>query len=600
MALAVVSMPVLLPCQGPNFETAAPAIADANSTESGGYLLAIPGVDDDFILFSDGQLITRANDTLRLSCYAQRALSIDREFYLVLEFSGRVAPGDAAYPPVGMPVTTLLPQAYVPTGPVDPATFVFYTQVTGTLVGLRSYAGATATVANLAPAQIGEGASNKNVLRGLSVDLALTLVSQDPLGTFAPTGPAQLRADLQTDFAVCATHVDGNPTYNQGPARIAGAWPGVADDYLFLPVGGFVEHADGTADLHGTLRRQNDYDDAFDLDLTLSGRVDPGDLNYPPSGSPIVDLLPSAYVSQGGLVDPDHWHYYTQVTGGLTGLGVNAGGLASLVTSGAVQLGVGADNGNLFFGLAAVLVPTITQQPTARVLQPTGDLALRAVLATTCLLPVPVLTSGLQQTVPSVTEQTLTYTGTDLGWIEQGAIGPTIIGSHQPRNWFTGHVEVVDHSTIELSIPQGMVPGNYPLRFLDIQGATNQAFVTIAAPTSLTLRSEPDRLANEEQHWIVHQGQLTTPAISILLLSFTNTPSSLPGLVDLDIGAGFTDLFVYGAALHDLATGTALFPLQVPANLVGATLYAQTGSFDSSTGNVFPLTASDVATTVYN
>lgn len=600
-AFAVTCLLLQAPCQGPTYETATPALTDSFSTESGGYLLAIPGVFDDFILFSDGQVVTRNDGTLRLSCFAQRALSIDREFYLTLEFAGRVQPGDAAYPPAGVPITTLEPSAYAPIGPVDPGTFVYYTQVTGTLVGLRSYAGTYATVANVLPAQIGAGASNKNVLRGLSVDLTLTVVSQDPLGYFAPTGPASLRADLHTDFAVCATHVDGNPTYNQGPPRIAGSWPGVADDYLFLPVGGLVEHADGTADLHGTLRRQNDYSDAWDIDLTLAGRVDPGDLTFPPVGSPVQTLLPAAYASQGGPADPDAWHYYTQVTGTLSGLELNAGGAATLATVGAVQLGVGANNGNLFYGLAARLAVTIGTQPPLHLLQPTGDLQVRAVLATTCLLPVPVLTTGITQSVDSVGHQILTYTGTDLGWLEQGAIGPTIVTTGQPHEWFQGYVNVVDHTTIELAIPQGLAPGNYPLRFLDVQSGTNQAYLDILAPTQLTLASETERSADQFQHWVAHQGQLTTPAISILLLSFSNTPSSLPGLVDLQIGAGFTDLFVYGAAVHDLLTGVALFPLpQVPANLTGLTLYAQTGSFDASTGNVFPLTASTVAATTYN
>jgi hypothetical protein len=105
----------------------------------------------------------------------QRASSGDRDFYVELVFSGGIDPG-GGYPPADSPVTTMLPAAYAPTGPVDPSSFDYFTQVTGTMAGLRAFSGARIDVSNSGNVQVGIGANNKNVLSGLACDLDLTVV----------------------------------------------------------------------------------------------------------------------------------------------------------------------------------------------------------------------------------------------------------------------------------------------------------------------------------------------------------------------------------------------------------------------------------------
>ncbi|MBL8755879.1 MAG: hypothetical protein JNK15_21460, partial [Planctomycetes bacterium] len=242
---------------------AAAALADAFATESGGFVLAVPGVADDFVVFADGAFVERANGTARLSVYAQRQGSIDREFLLVLECSGRVAPGSPGYPPAGMPITTLVPAAYAPTGPVDPQGFVYYTQAVGTLTGLRTYAGAAITVTAAGPLQLGAGANNKNVGQGCAVDLLLSVVQQPFLGPLPITGPAQLRCDLRPDLAQCLTHVDADPAASGVGSRAGVGFPGVAADYVFVPGSTLVEDGLGGASLTGGLRSQSNYADAW-------------------------------------------------------------------------------------------------------------------------------------------------------------------------------------------------------------------------------------------------------------------------------------------------------------------------------------------------
>ncbi|HET7843266.1 MAG TPA: hypothetical protein VFL14_03885, partial [Xanthomonadales bacterium] len=227
-ASASLALAMLGPCgaQTAPHSTAIAALADTFATETGGFVLDIPGIAGDFVTFSDGALDVRPDGTARLTVFLQRRTAIDREFMAVLELAGPVTPSDPSYPPAGSPVLTLQPSAYAPAGPVDPTTYVYWTQVTGTLTGLRAFAGAQITATNLGAAQLGLGASNKNVRNGLAVDLALTVVQPPAVGPLSIGGPALLRAELVPSHACCLAHVDSQPAASGGNARLAVDLPG--------------------------------------------------------------------------------------------------------------------------------------------------------------------------------------------------------------------------------------------------------------------------------------------------------------------------------------------------------------------------------------
>lgn len=568
------------------------AVADAFSTEPGGYLCRIPGVADDLVLFADGNLVQRTDGTARLGAFLLRASAIDRLFYVELEFGGRVAPGDANHPPAGSPTLTLAPAAYAPSGPVDPATFVYYTTVNGTFTGLFAYGGERYTASNTTPAQLGIGASNKNVLLGLAVDLTLVPVA----GVTVPTGPAELRADLLDTLPVCLSHVDDLPAWSGSSARRGVDLPGVADDFVFCPAGHFAEHANGSATVTATLRRLADYDDGWQLSLTLSAPLEPGAPNHPPTGHPITQLLPTAYLGGGGPIDPAAYRYYQQGSGTLTGIGANAGGQIQLTLTGAAQLGLGAAQGNPYFGLAADFVATVAQQPTSGAVTITGDLHLAANLATLCILPAPQVTAMSTTSLPNVTEQTLTLTGVELGFAEVVALGPLLLAD-LPRRWFEGNMHVVDHNTIVVSIPQGLPPMSYPLSVLNRSRMSQPVVLDLVAPTTVTLRTEADRLVGEAQHWVTHQGPVQGFAFCLLVVSLSDQPSFAPGIVDLDIGNQFADLILLDVALHDPATGVAVVTLPaIPPTLLGNRLFAQAALMDQF---FFPLHPSDARYTDY-
>jgi hypothetical protein len=589
-----------VPAQATSYNAAVTATADPLATEAAGFLLSIPGVGDDFVLFADGQLEFRPNGTARLSAYLHRSIAFGAAFFVQLEFSGKLEPNDPGYPPAGSPIVTLQPGAYVPNGPIDPATFSYYTQVTGTFTGLRSYQGALITATNLGVTQLGLGANNKNLGNGIAVDLDLQVLQPSTSLPFVPTGPAELRADLMPSLPHCATHVDADPLISSGPNRLAALIPGLASDYVFLPVGTWLEADDGTASLHGLLRRESDYDDQWQCDLQLSGRIDPGQATFPPAGSPVLGLDPSTYLAQGGPIDPDQWRYYATTTGSLIGAGINEGGLIDLTGNGALQVGLGAGQGNLFFGATATLAPVVTTQPTARTITLLGDITLQCNLGTECILPTPQVLTGEGQTIDSLPDLPAIYTGIDLGWCEQVAVDNMIIASTDPRHWYYGNLQVRDHQTVEVVMPQGLAVGPHPVRLLDRSGGTEQLTLQVQAPTSPTLRTESTMLTGEAQHWIMHQGNLQGPVLSYLVLSGSNTPSILPGQISLLLGNQFQQLITVFCGLHDPATGLLVIEIpSMPPVFVGQRIYSQIAMIEIASANILPLPTTNLCITDY-
>jgi len=594
--------PVLAACatlataQAPARATTVAAAPDALAQETGEFVLTVPGVADDFVVFADGQWHVDANGDARLSIFAQRRGALDRDLFLELSFRDRFDPGATGYPPAGSPVTTLAAAAYAPVGPVDPGTFVYFTNVSGTITGLRAFSGLRGSLQSIGNAQVGVGASNKNVGAGLAVELQVTVNQPSGSEPFAPTGTASLRANFVSESDSCASHTDPDPVHVAAGTRDGLAIAGLADDYLLMADTRFVEDDQGGAHLTGTVRSQADRADAWTIDVVFGNRVDPGDVGHPPTAAPIQELLPSSYRSQGGPVDPASWRYYGTASGSLIGRDANAGGELQLLHTGPTHVGVGAGQNNTFFGLALELSVAVTTQPPTNPLAPTGAGSLRANLATECILPQPNVTGGNLQTIDTVTHDKLVFTGDDLGFVEQAALGPFVLGNDE-RRWFDGYVRVLDHQTVEVSIPQALAAGTYPVRLLNPTRISNPLSVDLVEPGTPTLRTELARLPAEPQHWVSHQGNVQGFAFCFVVLSFSDQPSFGPGVVDLGIGNQFSDVTILDVVVQDPNTRASVVTLPaIPASLAGFELFSQSAFMDST---FFPLIPSDVASTDY-
>ncbi len=197
--------------------------------------------------------------------------------------------------------------------------------------------------------------------------------------TFA-LGAGQSRTDVDFGYRKpppamqdCATGAPGDPAYDVNPAGHAFYMPGIGTDFIFTPAPGtFVTLPDGTARLQGTLRSVSNPNNAFTVDVQLSGYS-----STPPADSPKKELRPEAYVENGGPIDPSTWYYYTGFTGTLTGIGNYAGAVINMTRFGpAFQVGVGANGKNTHFGASGWFNVNVVSQPASGNLTPTdrGDI----------------------------------------------------------------------------------------------------------------------------------------------------------------------------------------------------------------------------------
>ncbi len=562
--------------------------------------LRLPGIVDDLVLDGGGQFTELPNGSAWLHARLVSATAANHVFLLDLQLGGRIDPGQPAHPPAGSPVLQLLPQAYLPVGPVDPAQFRYYTTGSGGLIGLDGYAGGRIALSLGASAvQVGAGANQRNGLLGLDAAFAVQILQQ-PLFPWTSSGDATLALDL-TERALAATHVMVDPAVATG-AEFALDLPGVAGDYLFVPAGALTERSDGTLLLQGTLARLLQLDDGWDVSLTLGGRVDPGEAGHPPAGAPVLGLLPGAYAAMGGPIEPGRWHHYTTANGTLHGRGANAGGVIQLGTQGPLQAGFGANQANLHYGLWGTLAANVQTQPTGRTLQLSGNATLALSIATVPLLPAPVLTvPASPPSLPTLTEQGFVLQGSNLAWVEQVAIGPHIVAPGDARRWRAGWFRLLDAQTLEVHPRQGEAPGLVPLSALDRRTRSNQIQVQFTAPVVPTLLTEPVLdVTDPRQHVLVHSGPVSGPTLSAIGLSPDRLPTVIPGIATLGIGLQFFSLTVVeGAFAHDPATGIATLAIaNIPPAIRGIQLHWQAVVVDL---NAFatPLPTTTIATTSY-
>src|SRR4029077_1813072 len=85
-----------------------------------------------------------------------------------------------------------------------------------------------------------------------------------------------------------------------------------------------------------------------------------------PADSPKKELLPNAYIENGGPIDPSTWYYYTALNGTLTGIGNYTGAVINITrVMAAFQVGVGANGKNTHFGASGWFDLNIVSQPTS-------------------------------------------------------------------------------------------------------------------------------------------------------------------------------------------------------------------------------------------
>jgi hypothetical protein len=577
-----------------------PAADPGISLLPGGTMLSIPGLFTDFTLAGGGQFVELPGGEARLTGRVFSDSSIYSAFLIDIVFTGKVAPADPMYPPAPGPDLELQAAAYTPVGSIDPAQFTYYTAASGTLTGVRNLDGAVLGVTlGSQPAQYGIGANNRDGELGIQANFDVTILQQPPFNPIGPLTTASVLLDMPLHRAMFATHPQVDTDRSNLAFGRAMVLPGVADDYVFIPAGSFTEYEDGHAELQGTFARTTALDDRWDVAVSLTSRIDPGEVGCPPVGSPVLQMLPSAYVANGGTMDPSHWHYYQVATGTLLGRGLNEGGDISITNSTAVQVGGAANQTNTYHGYYGAFSTNILVQPTARTIAITGDAELFGLNAIFPVLPFPSLTTpATAYSLPTLTDQGLIVEGDNLAWVELVGVGFDLIGGRHPSQWAGGYFQVIDNQHLEVHPRPGAAPGVYNLVVYNPAIVTAPQTLDLTAPVTPQLFSEAALEPWYTQHIYVHSGTVTGPALSAIAMSDSLQPTTFPGVANLGIGDNGQSIVIFPSTYgHDPVTGIARADLVIPPG-IWPLLHFQAVTLDLG-ALVLPLPSTNVWSVTY-
>jgi hypothetical protein len=223
------------------------------------------------------------------------------------------------------------------------------------------------------------------------------------------TGPGCLK------YAHCAVSAPPDTTVTSSQKSYDLSLSHIGDDFVLEEGASFEEYGNGTARLVATAHRTSDPSSAYDMIVSLTGRV-----TSPPSGSPVLELVPSAYSTQGGSIDLSSWYYYKRWSGVLRGKGSLSGETILIGdTIHAVQIGSGAHGRDISFGAGGsfaygtapsqnigelkIGLTTCSASPS-----PTPPSATPQPTRTTTPTPTPTPLGGTQIEPPNCTESDLT------------------------------------------------------------------------------------------------------------------------------------------------------------------------------------------------
>ncbi len=198
----------------------------------------------------------------------------------------------------------------------------------------------------------------------------------------------------------------------------------------------------------------------------------------------------------------------------------------------------------------------------------------------------PVLTSVNTGALPNVTNTPFVLTGERLDTVTSVNFGGTPVTATTTANWHNGWFRILSPTQLEFYVPQGQLGGSRALSVANAQGTSGTFFVQLTMSTGGPYLSAPSTVTPAQSFRVyAGAGSLPTPSFAALAISTSLQPSYAPGIVDLWIGAQFTDILVTDFQLFDASRATFW---QIPP-LPWPTAYFQAAIFDPVTATPFPL-----------
>jgi hypothetical protein len=196
--------------------------------------------------------------------------------------------------------------------------------------------------------------------------------------------------------------------------------------------------------------------------------------------------------------------------------------------------------------------------------------------------------------LPVVTEECFVVTGRCLDLIDRVYFGCDRLdrdGTIGEGSWSVNR----DGTRLSVCPPQCLPAGCYTVS-LYWRGCRVARFrANLFEPTVPSIACDAELSVGERQCIYVHDGGQARPNRMFILISPDNTPSVLPGIVELGLGNNFTN-YLCGISLEGPCAEECIGI--VPEALVGQRLYFQMVVFNP-TGQFLPLPVTEVCSTLY-
>jgi CubicO group peptidase (beta-lactamase class C family) len=202
----------------------------------------------------------------------------------------------------------------------------------------------------------------------------------------------------------------------------------------------------------------------------------------------------------------------------------------------------------------------------------------------------PRIDSVLNPSLPNLTDAPFLIDGDVFTNVDRVSFGNQSITSRGSTTWSDGWFRIVNDDRIELHPPQALVAGTYVVRLHNGLFASAPVTVTLTRATARFLGSTTTTFLGFDM--FASRGGSSSRAAALLCYSLIDRPSVLQGVVSLDIGAGFSQLWTWPTAVgFNPLTGCARW--QVP-DFGAALLHFQAVVVDPSAINQPPFPVTNV------
>lgn len=204
----------------------------------------------------------------------------------------------------------------------------------------------------------------------------------------------------------------------------------------------------------------------------------------------------------------------------------------------------------------------------------------------------PQLGAPLVSTKTNLSKTPFVFFGSFLDQVSSVQFGNHVLQPGDPTRFEQGYFAAPSPTVLHVYPPAALPPGLYHVQPFSAQGGGTVRTVTITLTTSFTAAAQ-DYVVGGAMPFSIYAGQGTLSDLSLVALAASQSalPSSLPGLLSLDLGNGFSDYFLSDWALWNPLSRTVRW--NVPGLGPWTIAHVQMVGADFGVPDLFPLPVSN-------